>query len=117
VRSGIAADTVSHDESALPARYLFCQSRPFNFKTEFLYLFVSYQIKFRKVDRIKFHIRSPARLIASNAGVEGEVIVEALSGQPFEMGYNAMDDRIEVRPPPPSPRDAAHLSTRQPQTT
>ncbi len=41
--------------------------------------------------------RSPARLIASNAGVEGEVIVEALSGQPFQMGYNAMDDRIEVR--------------------
>ena len=40
--------------------------------------------------------RAPARLIASNAGVEGEVIVEALMGQPFEMGYNAMDDRIEV---------------------
>jgi hypothetical protein len=35
-------------------------------------------------------------LIASNAGVEGEVIVEALMGQPFHMGYNAMDDRIEV---------------------
>ena len=44
--------------------------------------------------------RSPARLIASNAGVEGEVIVEALSGQPFQMGYNAMDDRIEVGSPP-----------------
>ena len=41
--------------------------------------------------------RAPAKLIASNAGVEGEVIVEALTGQPFEMGYNAMDDRIEVR--------------------
>ena len=40
--------------------------------------------------------RAPARLIASNAGVEGEVIVEALMGQPFHMGYNAMDDRIEV---------------------
>ena len=36
---------------------------------------------------------APARLIASNAGVEGEVIVEALMGQAFEMGYNAMDDR------------------------
>ena len=31
------------------------------------------------------------------AGVEGEVIVQKLLGQPFEMGYNAMDDRIEVR--------------------
>ena len=48
--------------------------------------------------RCRLH-RSPARLIASNAGVEGEVIVEALSGQPFQMGYNAMDDRIEVRSP------------------
>lgn len=39
--------------------------------------------------------RSPARLIADNAGVEGEVIVQQLLGQPFEQGYNAMDDRIE----------------------
>ena len=37
--------------------------------------------------------RAPARLIANNAGVEGEVIVEALMGLSFEMGYNAMDDR------------------------
>ena len=32
-------------------------------------------------------------MIANNAGVEGEVIVEALMGLPFEMGYNAMDAR------------------------
>lgn len=30
-----------------------------------------------------------------NAGVEGEVIVQKLLGQPFEVGYNAMYDRIE----------------------
>lgn len=39
--------------------------------------------------------RSPCRLIADNAGVEGEVIVQALKGTPFQTGYNAMDDRIE----------------------
>lgn len=32
---------------------------------------------------------------AENAGVEGEVIVQKLLGQPFEVGYNAMYDRIE----------------------
>lgn len=43
-----------------------------------------------------FHYyRAPARLIADNSGVEGEVIVQQLLGKPFEMGYNAMDDRIE----------------------
>uniref|UniRef100_A0A7R9V7G2 Uncharacterized protein n=1 Tax=Chlamydomonas euryale TaxID=1486919 RepID=A0A7R9V7G2_9CHLO len=39
-------------------------------------------------------MRAPARLIASNAGVEGEVIVQRLLGQPFEMGYNAMTGEI-----------------------
>ncbi|KAK9840846.1 hypothetical protein WJX81_008644 [Elliptochloris bilobata] len=38
---------------------------------------------------------APARLIASNAGVEGDVIIEKLMGQAFEIGYNAMEDRIE----------------------
>jgi chaperonin GroL len=38
---------------------------------------------------------APARLIAENAGVEGEVIVQAVLGKPFETGYNAMDDRVE----------------------
>ena len=32
----------------------------------------------------------PARLIANNAGVEGDVIVESLLGKPFETGYNAV---------------------------
>ena len=40
-------------------------------------------------------LQAPARLIANNAGVEGDVIVEKLMGQPWEQGYNAMDDRIE----------------------
>ena len=40
-------------------------------------------------------MQAPARLIANNAGVEGDVIVEKLFGQPWEQGYNAMDDRIE----------------------
>lgn len=40
-------------------------------------------------------MQAPARLIANNAGVEGDVIVEKLFGQPWEQGYNAMDDKIE----------------------
>lgn len=40
-------------------------------------------------------LRAPARLIANNAGVEGDVIVEQLAGTSFEMGYNAMDDKVE----------------------
>lgn len=59
-------------------------------------------------------LQAPARLIASNAGVEGDVIIERLLGQPWELGYNAMDDKIEdllqagiidpakVSPPPPA---------------
>ncbi len=35
-------------------------------------------------------LRAPVRLIASNAGVEGDVIIEKLLGQPFEIGYNAV---------------------------
>ena len=37
---------------------------------------------------------APARLIASNAGVEGDVIIEKLMGKPFEMGYNAVRLRL-----------------------
>jgi len=44
-------------------------------------------------------------LIANNAGVEGEVIVEALQGLSFEMGYNAMDDRKGLNSFPPLPPD------------
>ena len=40
-------------------------------------------------------LRAPCRRIAENAGVEGEVIVQRLLGQPFEIGYNAMYDRME----------------------
>jgi chaperonin GroEL (HSP60 family) len=40
-------------------------------------------------------LKAPARLIAHNAGVEGDVIIEKLLGTKFEMGYNAMTDKIE----------------------
>lgn len=40
-------------------------------------------------------LRAPCRAIAKNAGMEGEVIVQKLLGQPFEVGYNAMYDRVE----------------------
>ncbi len=40
-------------------------------------------------------LRAPCRIIAENAGVEGEVIIQKLLGLPFEMGYNAMTDKIE----------------------
>lgn len=40
-------------------------------------------------------LRAPARAIADNAGVEGEVIVQRVLGRSWETGYNAMDDRIE----------------------
>jgi len=40
-------------------------------------------------------LRAPCRIIAENAGVEGEVIVQKLLGQSFEMGYNAMDDKVQ----------------------
>ena len=33
---------------------------------------------------------SPARLIAKNAGIDGDVIMEKILGQPFEVGYNAV---------------------------
>ena len=40
-------------------------------------------------------LKAPARLIAANAGVEGDVIVEKLAGTAFEMGYNAMTGKVE----------------------
>ena len=46
-------------------------------------------------DIVAKSLKAPARLIAHNAGVEGDVIIEKLIGTPFEMGYNAMADRIE----------------------
>eukprot|EP00270_Netrium_digitus_P007267 TRINITY_DN211_c0_g1_i1.p1 TRINITY_DN211_c0_g1~~TRINITY_DN211_c0_g1_i1.p1 ORF type:complete len:625 (-),score=232.29 TRINITY_DN211_c0_g1_i1:385-2193(-) len=38
---------------------------------------------------------APAALIASNAGVEGAVIVEKILESPWEIGYNAMTDTFE----------------------
>lgn len=38
---------------------------------------------------------APAALIAQNAGVEGEVVVEKIKESEWEMGYNAMTDKYE----------------------
>lgn len=38
---------------------------------------------------------APASLIAQNAGVEGEVVVEKLKDSEWEIGYNAMTDSYE----------------------
>jgi len=45
-------------------------------------------------DIVMKSLRAPCRIIAENAGVEGEVIINRLLGQPFEMGYDAMTDRV-----------------------
>merc|ERR1719265_1225093 len=47
------------------------------------------------VDIVMRALRSPCRTIAQNAGVEGDVIIEAVIEQPFELGYNAMENKIE----------------------
>lgn len=38
---------------------------------------------------------APAALIADNAGVEGDVVVEKLLSSEWEIGYNAMTDKYE----------------------
>lgn len=38
---------------------------------------------------------APASLIAQNAGVEGEVVVEKVKSNEWEIGYNAMTDKYE----------------------
>lgn len=38
---------------------------------------------------------APASLIAQNAGVEGEVVVEKIKNGEWEVGYNAMTDKYE----------------------
>uniref|UniRef100_A0A2P2Q446 RuBisCO large subunit-binding protein subunit alpha n=1 Tax=Rhizophora mucronata TaxID=61149 RepID=A0A2P2Q446_RHIMU len=38
---------------------------------------------------------SPASLIAQNAGMEGEVVVEKIKNSEWEIGYNAMTDKYE----------------------
>ncbi|KAJ0970315.1 hypothetical protein J5N97_023192 [Dioscorea zingiberensis] len=40
---------------------------------------------------------APAALIARNAGVEGEVVVEKIEESPWEVGYNAMNDKFDLR--------------------
>jgi len=40
-------------------------------------------------------ITAPARLIASNAGVEGEVVVQRVAKEAWAFGYNAMTDTFE----------------------
>lgn len=38
---------------------------------------------------------APALLIAQNAGMEGEVVVEKVKNSEWEIGYNAMTDTYE----------------------
>jgi chaperonin GroL len=40
-------------------------------------------------------LRSPCRIIARNAGIEGELIVETVLGKPLNIGYDAMENKIE----------------------
>ncbi|KAL3325029.1 hypothetical protein AABB24_038902 [Solanum stoloniferum] len=46
-------------------------------------------------DIIQKALIAPASLIAQNAGVEGEVVVEKVKEAEWEMGYNAMTDKYE----------------------
>lgn len=46
-------------------------------------------------DIVQKALVSPAALIAQNAGVEGEVVVEKIKESEWEVGYNAMIDKYE----------------------
>ncbi|KAB5561726.1 hypothetical protein DKX38_006683 [Salix brachista] len=46
-------------------------------------------------DIVQKALVSPASLIAQNAGIEGEVVVEKLKASEWEIGYNAMTDKYE----------------------
>ncbi|EPS67631.1 hypothetical protein M569_07141, partial [Genlisea aurea] len=46
-------------------------------------------------DIIQKALISPAALIAQNAGVEGEVVVDKVKASEWEYGYNAMTDKYE----------------------
>lgn len=46
-------------------------------------------------DIVQKAITAPCRLIANNAGVEGEVVVQRVLKSPWEFGYNAMTDKYE----------------------
>jgi chaperonin GroL len=47
------------------------------------------------VDMVHKALKAPLAKIAQNAGVEGEVIVQKLLGSEFEIGYNAMNGKME----------------------
>ncbi|KAI3809541.1 hypothetical protein L1987_25518 [Smallanthus sonchifolius] len=46
-------------------------------------------------DIIQKALVAPVSLIAQNAGIEGEVVVEKVKASKWEMGYNAMTDKYE----------------------
>ncbi|KAG6525963.1 hypothetical protein ZIOFF_012018 [Zingiber officinale] len=46
-------------------------------------------------DIVQKALVAPAALIAQNAGVEGEVVVEKILDSDWEIGYNAMEDKYE----------------------
>ncbi|KAH0463383.1 hypothetical protein IEQ34_007965 [Dendrobium chrysotoxum] len=46
-------------------------------------------------DIVQKALVAPAALIAHNAGVEGEVVVEKIKDREWEIGYNAMNDKYE----------------------
>ncbi|ESW04287.1 hypothetical protein PHAVU_011G082600 [Phaseolus vulgaris] len=46
-------------------------------------------------DIVQKALVAPAALIAQNAGIEGEVVVEKIKNGEWEVGYNAMADRYE----------------------
>ncbi|KAL1817080.1 hypothetical protein ACET3Z_019654 [Daucus carota] len=46
-------------------------------------------------DIVQKALVAPASLIARNAGVEGEVVVEKVKASEWEVGYNAMTDKYE----------------------
>lgn len=46
-------------------------------------------------DIVQKALLAPASLIAQNAGVEGEVVVEKIKSSEWEVGYNAMTDTYE----------------------
>ncbi|XP_010940622.1 ruBisCO large subunit-binding protein subunit alpha isoform X2 [Elaeis guineensis] len=46
-------------------------------------------------DIVQKALVAPAALIARNAGVEGEVVVEKIKDSKWEVGYNAMTDKYE----------------------
>lgn len=46
-------------------------------------------------DIIQKALVAPASLIAQNAGIEGEVVVEKIKSSDWEIGYNAMTDKYE----------------------